>query len=133
MFYIHPEWQAPEEKVIVRTEAEGSAPAEHRAPNWTGKESMHPIWAVRRMTQEEFKSKGLVSNMQTEIRDMPATVVHGANTITWMVRVPFLTNPASIVTGAELLWEKLPKPKKQPKNKTKQPKKGERPSSSGKD
>ena len=64
------------------------------------------------MTHEEFKSKGLVSNMQIEIRDMPATVVHGANTITWMVRVPFLTNPASIVTGAELLWERLPKPKK---------------------
>ena len=112
MFYIHPEWQAPEEKVITRTEAEGSASAEHMAPHWTGKESMHPIWAVRRMTHEEFKSKGLVSNMQIEIRDMPATVVHGANTITWMVRVPFLTNPASIVTGAELLWERMPKPKK---------------------
>ena len=53
-YYVHPEWASPEDKTIATDGA-----IEHRAAAWTGKESMHPHWAVRRLSDEDLSKKTL--------------------------------------------------------------------------
>ena len=112
-FYIHPEWHAPEEKLVTKAALDGAQPVEVKMPQWTGKESMHPMWAVRRVSAEEMKSKGLVPNVELEYKELPATVIYASGTITWQVKIPFLTNPDKLLAGVELIWAQHVKEKKE--------------------
>ena len=119
-FYIHPEWVHPQEKVIhssVATPAVAGADIdwEHRVWQWSGKEVMHPMWATRRLTTDELrtKSKATSFNMMQHWRDVTTTVINGGSTTLWVVSVPMLTNTHDIEAGVELIWEALPTMKKQ--------------------
>jgi len=120
-FYIHPEWVHPEEDLVATASAvagaapavAGGAPVEHRVWKWSGKEVMHPIWAVRRLSADELRTKTKATrfNMEQHWKAITASVVNGDSTQCWVVRVPFLTNSCDLATGVELLWEALPKQK----------------------
>ena len=123
-FYIHPEWVHPQEKVVATASSVAEAtPAvagadiewEHRMWQWSGKEVMHPMWATRRLTADELrtKTKATSFNMEQHWRDVTTTVINGESTTLWVVSVPMLTNTHDIEVGVELIWEALPTTKKQ--------------------
>ena len=113
-----------ESKGSATAESKGSAIAEpkdsaaagpnieHRMWNWTAKDSMHPIWAVRRLSPDDLKAKGLVLNMETVNKDITVTTVNGSSTITWVVRVPHPENGSHIAEGVELIWGSYAKKRK---------------------
>ena len=122
-FYMHPEWAHPREKVVATASAVAEAlpavasavaeapPAdaglEHRMWKWNGKEVMHPMWAVRRLSADELrlKSRATSFNMEQQEKRVSAMVVNGTVTTLWAVTVPMLTNAHDIEAGVELLWE----------------------------
>jgi hypothetical protein len=54
-FYLNPEWKGPADKT---TEAQRADPAFVDPQwSWTGDETMHPFWAVRRLTAGQLTSE----------------------------------------------------------------------------
>ena len=99
-FYVQPEWQAPEEATISHAVA-----CEHRRWAWSGKESMHPHWAVRRLTEEQL-AKTLpraIFSTEQRVKELSVVGVCGTYSRMYMVRVPFLTNSIDLQRGVELL------------------------------
>ena len=134
IFYAHPEWNHPEEKTIdpddpdntpavareaapavasepapaVASEPAAAVRTEHRLDLWTGKETMHPHWAVRRLTREALATKcaaGAIFNCEQKIKECSVAVVNEMETEVVVVRVPVLTNKTDLPAGVELLWE----------------------------
>lgn len=108
-FYVHPEWETPEEAVLPT-----NATGEHRVWKWKGGESMHPRWAVRRMTQDHLRKHmpGATFNMEERTKLLTIMGIGGASSLTYVVKVPVLTNTVDIQTGVELIFEAIPKPVK---------------------
>ena len=131
--YIHPEWDVPGEKAVdvndgttsAMTDQTGTASAmtdkpgteekdvKHLTWQWSAKNSMHPIWAVRRPSDEELKEKHMETNVELVYKDITITTVNGSATQTWVVRVPFLENRAKLAQGVELIWSCFPKKRKE--------------------
>ena len=107
-FYAHPEWKEPE----GGREEKHAVACEHRPWKWVGDESMHPFWAVRRLSLEQFAAKFPrgIFNMQPTIKEY-TVIGAGASTVT--VAVPMLTNTKPIAKGVELFWEANATTKKQ--------------------
>ena len=111
--FVHPEWQSPEDATV--RQATHAVACEHKAWTWTGKESMHPYWAVQRLSSAQLTTrfpKGARFNMELLHKELAVVTVIGAANRTFVVRVPFLTNSIDIQEGVELLWECASKPKK---------------------
>ena len=85
----------------------------HLTWQWSAKNSMHPIWAVRRPSDEELKEKQMETNVELVCNDITITTVTGSATQTWVVRVPFLENRAKLAQGVELIWSCFPKKRKE--------------------
>ena len=89
---------------------------------WRGDESMHPFWAIRRITSRQIAVMGQLlgdSTLNMDYRDVTYTSVvvgtlkgrsGGPVTTTCEVTVPFLTNTVDIPSQAELLLEVAEKP-----------------------
>ena len=121
-FYVVPEWK--------RVEAAAVAGAEDKPWNWTGKESMHPFWAVRRLTQKQllieqekwaatkFPTKGIRPCFNCELKVMTLSAVNIGSynkrsvTRTRMLDVPLLVNRAPLQEKEELILEIETKEKK---------------------
>ena len=99
-YYVHPEWASPEDKTIATDGA-----SEHRAWAWTGKESMHPHWAVRRLSDEDLSRKfpGASFNMAQVVKEITIMGIGGKAAITYAVHVPFLENQIDLPTGVSLI------------------------------
>ena len=96
--YVLPEWTGPKVK-------EDAGDDEDKEWEWTGDESMHPFWAIRRQTEKQTKPEHPSNMMYKELAFTSVTVgsVMGtAMTATTEVIVPFLTNPEDISSGTEL-------------------------------
>ena len=87
---------------------------------WNGEETLHPFWAVRRMTREDLEKESSAQvplAFNAELVEVEYTVVSlGAFQqdnvgITLAVRVPMITNTVDLEAGQELIMETAPKKK----------------------
>ena len=118
MFYAIPEWKAP--AVAETSAAVSSSTGCTREWQWTGEETMHPFWAIRRVPESKARGECTI-NMESKQVALTTVVVGAVNgvamTATAEVSVPVLTNRSDIARGAELVMqvdgvEKVPrKPK----------------------
>ena len=114
-YYVHPEWKTPKATLPDAFERECGAVTEWV---WTGEETMHPFWAVRRLSSIQLSQ--LVSTTPTgqlaprfncEIKVVQISNVNIASmrdkvmNRTRIFDVPFLTNSVSLTEGEELIME----------------------------
>ena len=107
VYYIHPEYKCPEESTEERDEA---VEPHVRAWEFKGDETMHPFWAVERLTEDDRRKalKGAF-NLACEDKEFAAVSVDalGENSIasTFAVVVPIMTNTVAVKKGEELILE----------------------------
>ena len=130
-FFVLPEFKHPKKK--ESTAVADSTKAAVADPVWMwgegGEDSMHPFWAVRRMTAAQLKLEQINPvdgkptirfNCEMTTRTMNAVCI-GAGlgtdtsvTRTRVIEAPFLSNSHDIVKGEELVLEVKEKKKKPP-------------------
>ena len=112
--YLHPEYKMPEDATPDDALASGSS-CERRAWEWKGSESLHPYWAVTRLTPDELSKKNFVEkckhafNVTLKLKQFNVVTVGslGDESIaeTVSVTVPIMTNSVELAAGTELLME----------------------------
>ena len=117
-YYIHPEFKMPSDD---RTEAHMMKAPMDPVWEWNGDETMHPYWAVRRLTEEDkekatTKEKPLAFNTTVQGKTFYLTSVGdiqgNAHNLTIHVTIPMITNTVPIKEGEELILEVAQKKKK---------------------
>jgi len=115
-YYLHPEYKMPEDVTAASGPPLGSAP-NTRLWKWLGDETMHPFWAVQRLSDTEMKARQQDSlltarpRFNTTLQDKQFVVVTvgamGGNSIvmTTEVTIPVLTNIVAVPEGEELFLE----------------------------
>ena len=104
---MHPEYKMPEES---KEQLEDAVASGVRAWEFKGDETLHPFWAVERLTEDERKKaqKGAF-NLKLEDKEFAAVTVgtSGGDSIavTLAVVVPIMTNAVDVKKGEELLFE----------------------------
>ena len=74
-----------------------------------GDETLHPFWAVERLSEDELRrnKKGCVFNLILEDKEFPVVTVgtsHGSSiAVTLAVVIPIMTNTIDVKKGEELL------------------------------
>ena len=121
-YSVMPEFKVPEKEAHLKTAVADGAPQWI----WRDNESMHPFWAVRRMTAKQLTHAQLAHKAATgwsprfnctlEMQTLSAVclaVVGGqALNRTRIIEVPFLTNNVPVEEGEELILEIGEKEKK---------------------
>jgi hypothetical protein len=128
-FFLLPEFKFPKKKERVFADAECDI---QMAPEWiwnqNGEDTMHPFWAVRRLTAQQLARAKLEVqpgrsiprfNCELVIRSISSVCVgamdgHSLNR-TRIFEVPFLTNSEEVMQGEELILEILEQRKELPK------------------
>ena len=112
-FYIHPEFVMPDKKTCPEVQKKDPA---QELWTWTGKESLHPIWALTKLTPDDLGKRNILTpdarvrfNMAIEEREV--NIVVCGRVIT--VRVPVAANTCELEAGEELVMEVQAKPKKE--------------------
>ena len=90
-----------------------------RAWEWKGDETLHPFWAVQRLTADELSKRNFRAKTHQEFnialteKDFNVVTVGslGGQSVskTTTVTVPIMTNTKAVAPGAELLMEISPK------------------------
>ena len=118
IYYVHPEYKMPED--VTSEEHQREAPGT-RLWTWNGEKTLHPFWAVRRMTREDLEKESSAQvplAFNAELVEVEYTVMSlGAFQqdnvgITLAVKVPMMTNTVDLEPGQELIMEAAPKNKK---------------------
>ena len=118
--YVHPESKVPSDQTPESAVADGLAPGV-RVWKWDGDESLHPFWAIRRLSADEMKKhtskdpqlrSGRRFNVSLTEKQYNVVSVgdlrgHSVAMIT-QVSVPMITNETKIA-GEELILEVAPK------------------------
>ena len=126
-FYIHPEYKLPEDATPGDAVASGADASTH-AWQWKGDESLHPFWAIPRLSADDLRkenaTKGGHRTFNVAMQEKQYNVVtvgdlkgHSVST-TWSVSVPMVTNTERIASGQEFLLEAIAKPAVATKRKT---------------
>ena len=108
VFFIHPEFKAPE---LTKEEPAPDAVASEKAWTYDGGETMHPFWAVRRLTAKQMAQESIGFMANCELRTVSHSVVCcGAcppshATMAYAVEVVVLTNLVALRNGDELIVE----------------------------
>ena len=109
-YYVHPEctW------TLV---ASGVSPGT-RAWEWKGDETLHPFWAVQRLTADELSKRNFHAKTDHEFnialteKDFNVVTVGSLGgqsvSMTTTVTVPIMTNTKAVAPGAELLMQIAP-------------------------
>ena len=105
-FYVVPEWLGPRSQLADDCDSDDT----ETKPEWTwcGDESMHPYWAIRRLTEKQTKPE---QPCNMKFKEGAYTCVANGSmrgtsvTTTAEVTIPFLTNEVEIPRGAELLLQ----------------------------
>ena len=112
-YYVHPEYKLPEES---KEEVADDASPEVVAWEWKGDETMHPFWAVARLSPEDLNKANTATpqsrrkfNVTLEEKEYSVVTVGesagNSVAITFGVRVPIMTNKTSVKKGDELLLQ----------------------------
>ena len=98
--------------------AEGLAP-EARIWQWSGDESLHPFWAIQRLSADDLKKKNASRNhaqmFNVALKEKQYNVVivgdvrNQSVSMTMSVSVPMITNERPLVPGEELMLEVAPR------------------------
>ena len=118
-FYVHPEYRLPADTTPGDSVASGADVSTHTW-TWKGDESLHPCWAIPRMSADDLRRRnaalGEQRSFNVELEEKQYNVVtvgdvqgHSIAT-TWSVSVPMIRNPGKIAKGEELLLEVACKP-----------------------
>ena len=117
-YYVHPEYKVPSDVTPETAVAEGVEPGT-RIWQWRGDESLHPYWAVQRITTDDLKKKNArqthAQTFNVALKEKQYNVVTvgevGGNSVsmTMIVSLPMITNERALVAGEELLMEVAPK------------------------
>ena len=109
IYYVHPEWKSPKESLPT---AEGVWTSEW---DWTGDETMHPFWAVRRLTTTQMSKeppddKSVAGfSIKKEKKEYTVVTVGTVQThsvaMTIIVQIPVFTNSKILTKGTELIME----------------------------
>ena len=108
---MHPEYRMPEES---NEKLEDAVASHVRAWEFKGEETLHPLWAVERLTEDERREaqKGAF-NLTCEHKECSAVTVGasrgGSMSITFTVVVPIMTNAVDAKMGEELFVENTSK------------------------
>ena len=96
------------------------ADASTHAWQWKGDESLHPFWAIPRLSADDLRkenaTKGGHRTFNVVMQEKQYNVVTVGDlkgrsvSITWSVSVPMVTNTEGIASGQELLLEAAAKP-----------------------
>ena len=103
---MHPEWKHPADVAVA---GDGAAVAA-RVWEWTGDETMHPFWAVRRLTQDQLQKEALGTQFNCSLveKDFQVVTVGAYNgdsiAMSCTVKLSFMENTVPLPRGAELLW-----------------------------
>ena len=99
VYYVHPEWKTPKGPAPDNFQRECGVETDWE---WTGDETMHPFWAVRRLTHAQMSKEpaddrsvaGITVDLMTkEYTVVTLGVVQGQSVVmTLLVKVPYLTN-----------------------------------------
>ena len=117
-YYVHPEYKLPADATPDDAVASGVSPGT-RAWEWKGDETLHPFWAVQRLTADELSKRNFREKTDREfniaLREKDFNVVTVGSlggqsvSMTTTVTVPIMTNTKAVAPGAELLMEIAPK------------------------
>ena len=110
-YYVHPEYRMPEES---KEQLEDAIASGVRAWEFKGDETLHPFWAVERLTEDERrKAQKGAFNLAFEDKEFAAVTVGtsggGPIAITLVVVVPIMTNAVDVKKGEELFLENTTK------------------------
>ena len=117
-FFLNPEFKTPKHQEVNAAGSDVAAVADEWIWGPLGDETMHPFWAVRRMTQRQLcretaeakeGDRRLRFNCRLEVVSMSCVSVgvvkaQSVNT-TRVCNVPFLTNSIEVDEGEELILE----------------------------
>ena len=116
--YVHPEYKLPADATPDDAVASGLSPGT-RAWEWKGDETLHPFWAVQRLTPDELSKRNFNQKTNHEFnialieKDFNVVTVGSVGdqsvAMTTTVTVPMMTNTKAVAPGAELLMEISPK------------------------
>ena len=113
-FYVQPEVNLPDGKTCAEVEA---TDPEQREWKWTGKETMHPLWALTRMTPEELGARNATKAEQGRLRFNVHFETKDVNIVVCgrvlAIRIPTITNMVDLEVGEELVMECAPKKKRE--------------------
>ena len=107
VYDVHPEYRMPEES----KEKLDDAVASHvRAWEFKGEETLHPFWAVERLTEDERrKAQKGAFNLTCEDKEFSAVTVGasggGSKSATFTGVVPIMTNAVDVKKGEALLLQ----------------------------
>ncbi len=125
-FYVLPEFKIPMKKQPTTNtavaDAETSAVAAQQEPQWIwgqgGAETMHPFWAVRRLTEKQLQQAKVDTpkdkmaprfNCELLMRSMSVVCISSVSgecyNRTRLIDMPFLSNSIPLEEGEELLLE----------------------------
>ena len=114
-YYVVPEYKPPKDDTDASVEATHSGA---KAWQFQGDETMHPFWAVPRVSEHEAKKSRATSepfaiNTSLRTKKFQSVVVGNwqdeAVNAVFAVEVPFLVNSHGLANGALLYWESAPK------------------------
>ena len=117
-YYVTPEWKMPKDKTEVDPDAEANALDDMIAWEFAGDETLHPFWAVLRLSPQELAKKVGAGercefNMDLEVKSFQVVVagwlsenVKGLGT---QVEVPMMVNSKALKAGTELILPIAPK------------------------
>ena len=116
--YVHPEYKLPADATPDDAVASGLSPGT-RAWEWKGDETLHPFWAVQRLTPDELSKRNFNAKTNHEFnialteKDFNVVTVGSVGgqsvAMTTTVTVPMMTNTKAVAPGAELFMEIAPK------------------------
>ena len=119
--YVHPEYKVPSDQTPESAVADGLAPGV-RVWKWDGDESLHPFWAIQRLSADEMKKRSSkdpqlrsgrrfnVSLTEKQYNVVSVGDLRGHSVaMTTQVSVPMITNETKIAAGEELILEVAPK------------------------
>jgi hypothetical protein len=112
IYYVHPEWKTPKGTIPDAKQRDCGAEMEW---DWAGDETMHPFWAVRRLTTTQMSKErpddksvaGFNTGLTTkEYTVVTVGVVQGQSVaMTLLVKIPVITNLKTMNEGTELIME----------------------------
>ena len=108
-YFLTPEWRSPEASTDPVLEVKGPGTRQWK---WVGRETVHPFWAVQRMTVDQLMDHNKKAASAAEhlrfnmgLEDQQQKVVCAPDVVA--LTIPVLTNIVDVREGEVLIMQKL--------------------------